>query len=226
MSHPFSITTKRKTEEGKEEIVETIEGHIPSEEWNLLLRFKAESESLWNTLQRCGDLNTRASLKWNKEDGVLDASGSIRLDENDLSAILHKMRPFLLNKEKTNFYKIANIIKRRIRSEYTHYLVETIKSRFSGRELSDMMQALFQRGQENMLINSEGIFMKWVNAEEYHRDDEKRELLEEIDSVLPRTFSRSLFESSLIDRAKSVIELGNIIVSLEERSGRKITISM
>ena len=226
MSHPFNITTKRKTEEGKEEVVETIRGPIPSEEWDLLLRFKAESESLWNTLQRCGDLNTRVSLKWNIEDGVLDASDSINLDENDLSAILHKMRPFILNKEKTNFYKVANIIKRKIKSEYIHHLVETIKSRFSGKELSDMMQAFFLRGQENMLINSENIFMKWLNAYEYHRDDKKRELLEEIDKVVPKTFSRSLFESSLIDRSKAVIELGTIISSLEERSGREITIKM
>ena len=52
------------------------------------------------------------------------------------------------------------------------------------------------------------------------------ELLEEIDTVVPRTFSRSLFHSSLIDRSKAVIELGNIISSLEERSGRTILFRM
>ena len=226
MSQPFNITTKRKTDEGTEEVVETTSGHIPSEEWELLLRFKAEYESLCNTLKRCGDLNTRVSLKWNKEDGVLDASDSINLNENDLYAILHKMRPFLLNKEKTNFYKIAKVIKHRIRNKAIHSLVETIKSRFSGKDLSNTFQTFFYRGQEDMLINSENTFMKWLNAYEYHRDDEKRELLEEIDTVVPRTFSRSLFESLLIDKSNAVIELGTIISLLEERSGKSVLLRM
>ena len=60
------------------------------------------------------------------------------------------------------------------------------------------------------LINSTETLDLWLNAYDYHRDDEKRVEFEALhDGNLPIEYSRALFIHILLDRARAVVDLGN-----------------
>ena len=66
------------------------------------------------------------------------------------------------------------------------------------------------------LINSTETLDLWLNAYEYHRDDEKRVEFEALhDGNLPMEYSRALFIHILLDRARAVVDLGNAFYALQ-----------
>jgi hypothetical protein len=66
------------------------------------------------------------------------------------------------------------------------------------------------------IINSTETLDLWLNAYEYHRDDDKRVAFEALhDDALPIGFSRALLIDIMLDRARAVIELGNAIYALQ-----------
>ena len=74
----------------------------------------------------------------------------------------------------------------------------------------------------DLIVNSDKTLMTWLNAFEYHRDNDKRKLIEEIDKIIPEDFSRALFASMIIDKVRAVLELGDVITFLESWNGSMI----
>jgi hypothetical protein len=70
------------------------------------------------------------------------------------------------------------------------------------------------------LVNSSETLTLWLNAYEYHRDEDKRAAFESLhDGILPvAEHSRAVFVGMMLDRARAVIEIGNAIFALKRNA--------
>jgi hypothetical protein len=132
----------------------------------------------------------------------------VKLPPDDyIAALLHRLRPFVLQKEKTNFNAVGNFVARRLASERIRQLVTKLKSIFSGED----GQRLIQVSSDNTILNSEEILMKWLYAHEYHRDEDKQAELAALHAMLPLDASKVFFVSMLHDKSKAILALANLI---------------
>ncbi|MCY3668502.1 MAG: hypothetical protein OXH81_22775 [Gemmatimonadetes bacterium] len=222
MDQPYKVVMAIKS---TGEVVETS-GHIPSEDWAQLLRFRDEVDELITYLRRCDNLNVNYSLNWDSE-GNLSAEVHDTVDDRDIVVILHRLRPFQLNDEPSCFYRMANVLKRHMGHDVLKPCFQYFRDLFSGKDFqSQMSLTLMSDDQKDLIVNCEKTLMDWINAYEYHRDDEKRRLIEDLDTTLPEEFSRSMFKSMLLDKVKAVIYFRNMISALERRGGSTISIPL
>lgn len=117
-----------------------------------------------------------------------------------LSGFANAMRPFILEDEPTTFYRVLRIARQSCASEkfrdFTKALAALYKSRNAG------VKFTLRAGQD--LISQERAFSMWLNAYIYHRDHDKRELLESFSSAAPFAMPEALFQMIFIDKARSV----------------------
>ncbi len=210
MGQPYDITMKL---ESTGEVIR-ITGKIPSEAWATLLRFRDEANEFLADLKECENLNVSFSLKGNPTDG-LSAEVRDTVKSRDLAMILHHLRPFLLQNEPLEFNRTVNLLQRYIRHEWMGACFQSLKDLFSGKEFQ--RQTRITSGE--LLVNCERTLMTWLNAYEYHRDNDKRRLIKDLDARFPEEFSRSLFVVMVIEKVKAVLRFGDMISSLECRGG-------
>jgi len=149
--------------------------------------------------------NVNTTINWSKENGL---TWKVTLPQWDMFiTILHRIRPFVLKKEKANFYKIRNILRKSIDDQDILSILEYNKNLFSGR----LCQNLIRFHINDVLVNSEDFLNIWLNAFEYHRDQNKRKFVEELHKHLPLDVSKAFFVSLVIDKVKAILNLCGII---------------
>lgn len=128
--------------------------------------------------------------------------------EDDIAAFLHRLRPFLLNDEQSNFNRVCNILGRAIRHRGITALLRKQRAEFSGEAFRSQMQ-LQSNG---TVVNTESVLQKWLNGYEYHRDPTLREELRQIHTPdLALDATRPLFVSMMIDKAKAIAEVAQVV---------------
>jgi hypothetical protein len=134
----------------------------------------------------------------------------------EIQALLHVMRPFVLQSEPTAFNKIVNMLKRRIPDDRVRASFDRQKAIFSGEEFQQQMKmTAFTGPGTQAVLNSEATFQLWLNAYEYHRDEDKKAAMEELHALLPFEWLRAMFVSMMMDRALAVLNIANFIRFLE-----------
>ncbi len=130
-------------------------------------------------------------------------------------ALLHHMRPFVLKTRKLTSMRSGTFwcddltIQRSVPTQIGQ------KDIFAGCRCQAVR--VISNG---TLINSTETLDLWLNAYEYHRDDEKRAAFEhDDDNWLPMDYSRALFIHIMLDRARAVVEIGNAIYALRRATG-------
>jgi hypothetical protein len=96
--------------------------------------------------------------------------------EDDIAAFLLRLRPFILAKESSNFYRVCKILGRAIRHAGMAALLRQQRDEFSGRAFQSQIE-LFSN---QTMVNTEVVLQNWLNAYEYHRDPERREELSKV----------------------------------------------
>lgn len=175
------------------------------EEWDALLRFVEYVKELQAIeLMREGGPG-KLNIRWTEETGF---SYSAELPAEDkILALLHRLRPFVLNDEQTNFHRVCNHIARRIEDENLRHFIKSIRAIYSGKR----MQSMIIIKSNETLINSEETLMKWLNAHEYHKDRNKQAELESLHQILPLETSRAIFLMMLYDKARAIFIIANMI---------------
>jgi hypothetical protein len=159
--------------------IETMQATFEDDEWGRLADFLAYAKQMEETeLLRNGFPGL--SLSFKSENGGTTITSKLP-PEDQISAVLHRLRPFVLEGERTNFHAICNILSRRFESDLMRRAVSAMKELYSG----GYNQRLYTLTAGNMTINSEEFLLKWLNAYEYHRDKDKRAELAEIATILP-----------------------------------------
>jgi hypothetical protein len=131
-------------------------------------------------------------------------------DPDYYRALLHLMRPFVLQKEATHFGKIINILLLRLDHPAFRTYLDRQKAIFAGQRQQAMK--LFSNG---TVINSIETLDLWLNGFEYHRDADKRTQFEALQSqTLPVEVSLNLLAGIVLDRVRAVLDIGNAIYNL------------
>ena len=209
MDQPFKINAKLKFDD---EIV-SITGEIPSKDWATLLRFRDEANDLLVELKECENLNINFTLQGDRTtDLSLEADKTIK--SQDLALVLLRLRPFILNNEPFEFNRTVNLFQRYVRHELIVKHFRFLKDWFGGR----VFQGQVQITSGELLVNCEKMLWAWLNAYEFHRRDDQRRLIEEIDAGLPAGLSRLIFASMIIDKVKAVAAFAGVISSFERVS--------
>lgn len=127
-------------------------------------------------------------------------------------SFLLRMRPVLLSREPTNFLGVAKILDRRFDDELVRASVDVIRRRFGGELLRGQVQvrAIAASGQELDITSEDGLQF-WLNSEPYHRDPEKRRLLDLTHKLIPLDASKVLFYLQLVEKAKACVDLAQLI---------------
>lgn len=191
--------------------IKTILGEFEDGEWDDLQRFMnyADDLSKIELFKKGGP--GQLTLRYERDKGF-SYSTTLPPDDQILS-LMHRLRPFVLQKESTNFYKVCKHLKRRLEHNEVRDFLDALRKYFSGQR---MQQSLIIQS-KNITINSESTLRKWLNAHEYHKDSDKQKELEDLHQILPLEASRAIFIMMLFDMAKSVLVLGSFIGVLTGR---------
>jgi hypothetical protein len=120
---------------------------------------------------------------------------------------LHRFRPFGLQDEPTSFGKIRNLVCKLVSHEQVRAFAQAQQESFSGRA----MQRLVRVESNGVVLNGETTLNNWLNAYEYHRDQTKKKLLDDLHKILPLETSIPLFLNLLVDRAEAVLNLAELV---------------
>jgi hypothetical protein len=208
---PFKITLKHQAT-GE---VERIEGEFSDSEWSQLSAYLVCSNRLSKCRLRQSQAALRLSISWKEGQQVVH---EVTLPpEDDMAAFLHLMRPFVLEREPTNFYKVKNVLARRITLGRFQRFLDAVKSRYAGNTLSFTIQVAA------LTLTTPEAIDKWLNAFEYHLDEDKQIELRAMFETFPEQSARALFLTAMLERAVAVGRLAQVVHSLTVRDRQERT---
>jgi hypothetical protein len=187
--------------------------HLEDSESEVLSRFREDAEKLWGTKWVRDEFNS--GMKLNYSSGVTTAEVRLPPDE-DIAAFLHYLRPFQLKKEPTYYEKACKVLARRIEDDGVRSALKTERAGFLGEHFN---QGLMQVSSNGVVINCEATLNKWLNAYEYHRDQDKKREIEDLHTFFPMEASKVMFLRLLRDKAIAIKRLADFIDLLFNGNG-------
>ena len=188
---------------------ENVEFSIPDEAWSRLIAFKSEVDELRSTRfiqnQRGGQISISLSA------GKPIRSKAREIDMEEVWAMLHRLRPFVLQDEQHYFHNTKNELKRWIvHPSFRSYLDELN----NGFNLKTMQQSLGVFSSSKKLI-SKDLVMDWLNSFQYHRNQDKREIVEKALGIFGKDQDGTpVILFALVDMIKSILGLSDFIETL------------
>jgi hypothetical protein len=147
------------------------------------------------------------------------------LPDNDvISALLHRVRPFVLAREPMSFLRIRNFLAKRIDNPQMRGILDGQRDLFTGKDFQEQIEIVTTTPVLKDVLNSDESFHAWLNAFEYHRDAAKRATIEQLSGVLGFEAARAIFVSMLLDKVKAIMNLAAIIRRCEQADGRPLKV--
>jgi hypothetical protein len=187
---------------------EIVQFRLADSDAEFLRSFLQEANVLEEVLLSLGPNAVRFRVSAEKGHAVVFSKKEPTLLER--AALLHHLRPFVLENEPFSFYKTKGIVDRSSESLFLRTRLKEIKSLFSGAHL---------RGQlviknRDIVLNSEAMLRNWLNGFEYHREPSKAKALEERLGGLPLDSSRPILLMLMISKGQAVLHLGHIVAKM------------
>ncbi len=183
----------------------SISGEFSDEEIKLLDAFIKEADEVWSTdfiqTGEKGSLN----IQWDHKTGT--QISTLLPEWNQVIVFLYRFRPILLQNEKTNFYKIHNLLAKKLDHPNFRNSLGVQHELYSGKTA----QSEFQIRSNEVLLNSEKVLFDWLNSHEYHRDEDKREFIESLHQMIPLDASKVIFLRLLIHKALATRNVADLI---------------
>lgn len=181
--------------------VESAHAEIPDDEWAVVEEFLGHAERLFNS--PAAEIGVSFQLHWNSQSGF-SYTGELPHDDQ-IAAILHRLRPFILQKESTYLAKVCGVLAHRIEHPQFRKMMKGILNEFMGKSFQQQMKVTVG----NATLNTDEMVKNWLNGFEYHHFEDARQALEVFNTVLPEGWQRAIFISMLIDKAR---EVGNTLI--------------
>lgn len=134
-------------------------------------------------------------------------------DMDAVRLLLHKLRPLILKDEPTSFVKMRKLVSERVGDESIRTLLKFYLELYDGRVSRSVVKIMV----DGILLNSEEFLQTWLNAHEYHRDEDKQKEIAELDAAYPEEGSRAIWLSMLVDKCKAIRNLAGIIACIVGR---------
>ncbi len=197
---------------------QTWQGEIPDDEWALFLEFVAEAERLARTRLLREGCNAGFTIKGDQSG--LRISSTLP-GEDDLSALLHRIRPFILQKERLFYNAINGRLWRRIESAEFRTLLDRQHRLFNGKDFQQQLKISSDAAESvQKIFNDDATLDEWLNLYEYHRDDgSKKDRPTQISTMVRIEDLQGIFVSMMLDKAKAIQALAWIMRGFRERDG-------
>ncbi len=168
-----------------------------------------------NAWRLCGSaiFNQKAANRFTisgTQQNSLSSEGDL-IDDEAWDAGMLRFRPLVLQKkEPSNFYRAASIIAERIKNENVRNKLKTLRKQFRG-ELALMRLHWFDNGKK---LSMDDIFDLWLNAFEYHRDQDKRDFFQRTEKLAPELKMRHHIYMHAVEKLRAIMGLFQLIVDL------------
>jgi hypothetical protein len=197
----------------------SIAGEFSDDETRLIEEFVKEAEEVWNTEFIQSGEKGQLNIEWDRETG--SKVSTVLPEWNQVIVFLYKFRPILLQNERTNFYKIHNLLAKKLNHAHFRNSLGVQHELYSGKTA----QADFQIKSNQVLLNSEKVLFDWLNSHEYHRDEDKRQFIESLHQMIPLDASKVIFLRLLLHKAvaaRNIADLINVVMGKE----REVSVAM
>jgi hypothetical protein len=129
---------------------------------------------------------------------------------DDVCLLLHKLRPLILEREVMSFVRTRNLLSERLNDKSVRAVLKHLLQLYDGR----VSRSVVRIKVNERLINSEEFLFSWLNAHEYHRDEDRQKEIAELDAAYPEEGSRAIWIAMLIDKCKAILSLAAIIACI------------
>jgi hypothetical protein len=127
--------------------------------------------------------------------------------DDEIVVLLHRLRPLILNDEHASFNRVTGIFGKHTSSSQIRQMLKNHHALYGGRHL----QGLFEVRVHDTIINSDKMLFNWLNAFEYHRDQDMRRQIERLHVLMPLEASRVIFLMLLHDKVSAICQVGQLI---------------
>ena len=130
--------------------------------------------------------------------------------EDYLRSFYMAFRFFYLEKERSNFLKIANVIKQRTDDQFARQYVDRLKDMWSGALAAKTMR-IHLNGKQ---ITPSFLMDLWFNAHYFHSDGEKEQALSSLIGMLTTDVCRFMLADAVYEASKAVFLLAKALARL------------
>ena len=218
MSRSFKLSCRDRST--RAEVSTRVE--IPDDDWVTLIAFADGADELRNSQVFQAGLRVQLKIKWNATTGL--AFEGILPPNDVIAALLHRVRPFVLQKEATSFFRVRNILAKHMVHPELRRMLDFQRDLFSGKDFQEQLRIESATPILKGVVNSGESFQKWLNAFEYHHDPQKRAEIEQLCGILTFDAARAVFVSMLLDKLKSILFLATIIRRCESADGQPLRV--
>ncbi|HUY33167.1 MAG TPA: hypothetical protein VMV69_10325 [Pirellulales bacterium] len=202
--------------QGESSCIHAVRAEFPDDVWAGLMGFLKHAETLFNC--RALNVHLHFTLCWDAEAGF-SFSGELPHDDN-IATILHRMRPFVLQKEASYLPKMCKVLSRYITDAGFRELVKGIVDEFMGKGFQKQLKIDLN----GSVLNTDDMVNKWLNAFEYHHAEDAKQALEVFRAVLPEAWQRAVFISMMLDKARQVGNTSIIVRWLDRRDNEPFVV--
>jgi hypothetical protein len=201
MPVPFDVTIIRNGQPTRHM------GAIEDRDWAVLREFAAEAQRLSDApvLRREWSVRFRTT----PTGFALESPLPPEMEVHDL---LHRLRPFVLQHERTQYGKVHGILWRVFAAEDFRELLATYQARWSGRDSQDLVRVEVA----DRVINSEHMFLQWMNGTQWHRDEDKRAIVEAVGSTLSYNVLYAIMVDQALAMAEAVLHVGRLVIGVAD----------
>jgi hypothetical protein len=132
-------------------------------------------------------------------------------EDAHLREFLLLKRPFIFHEERTSFNHIRGILGRRLNHPFTRWHLKQLNQGYSG----DHSRRWFEVSYNGNVLNSERTFALLLNGLRFHRDRDKQPSIAELRKAFPPDISDAVFYDILTNKAGAVLNLANLLESLQ-----------
>jgi hypothetical protein len=191
--------------EGHETVV--CDGEFTDDEAATLELYLQQYEAVAASPALSSGLSCNMQINWDQD------AGTVRVDlpdEDTLSVLLHRLRPFILANEPASYLTVSSIIGRRVDTPPVRDLLKRQRREYDGRAFQESVVISIN----DIVVNSERTLMDWLNSHEYHRDPDKREAVAVLLESFSGDFARGVFVNMLIDKMRACGNLAALVAVL------------
>lgn len=200
MGKPFHLTLYI---EGQADVIAS--GVFTEEEYGILELYFTQSVELTESKPLKLGMPCSISVNYDADDGLKVASKLPNKD--DLSILLHRLRPFILQKEPASFFRVNSILSKHISDTHFRQFVRNQRELYDGSQAQRMFRVVSNR----VLVNSDRILHDWLNSHEYHRDPDKRASIDDLFKRMPSELLQGLLVSMLVDKTRAVCNVASMV---------------
>lgn len=189
---------------------DVVSGQFTDADWSALIAFRAEWERFRQTEWIANDMPAQVQIEWTPESGLVLNTPN-KPSNAQFGEFLHGLRPFILNNEPHYWPKAFNILRRAIQ----HPWMREVKKREQGRFEGDDIRQLITVRANGLPLTAKETLHLWLNAFEYHRDDDKVRAYVDARGGPPEEIDLAFFRLFMVSKVDVIIGLVGMITWID-----------